>query len=87
MLFLTINVEPYVPCSWVAVKQLSFPVPRVGRDTVIICIWGKIPLFLAPWQVLTPIFHSPDVWVISHGHLEALCQGSRILAMKFSTWI
>lgn len=54
-----------MPCLWVDIQQLSFPAPKVGRDIVILCIWGKFPLFLAPWQVLAPLFHSPDVGNLS----------------------
>lgn len=46
MLFLTLDVEPCVPCLWVAVKQLPFPVPKVGRDIVSLCLGGKIPPLL-----------------------------------------
>lgn len=35
-----------MPCLWVAVKQLSFPVPKVGRDIVSLCLGGKIPPLL-----------------------------------------
>lgn len=74
---LTLNVEPCAPCLWVTVKQLSFSIPKVGRDAVFICIWGKFPLVLASELVLTPIFYSPGMWVISHWHLEALRWGKQ----------
>lgn len=46
MLFLTLHVERCAPCLWVAVKQVSFLVPKVGRDIVILCLGGKIPPLL-----------------------------------------
>jgi hypothetical protein len=87
MLFFTLNIEPCVPCLWVAVKQLSLTMPKVGKDIVILCIGGEIPLVLAPWSGLIPVFHSPDVWVISHCHPEVLCPENRISVMRFSMWI
>lgn len=87
MWFLTLNIKPCVPCLWVAVKRLPFPVPRVGSDIVTLCIWGKIPP--SPWPHGSLWLHYSILltWDISPWHLEALCQKRRISAMRFSMWI